>query len=1328
MKPEDVLHLLAPYLPTDRFRALLRNSDLPEQAHGAALLADISGFTPLTTRLVAEFGAQRASEELKRRINPMFEAVAGQVFNHGGSVIRFTGDGFTAWFDEQAQGEAGAHMPAVLRAVCAGLEMQAVMPYFKGLRLRVCIGSGTADRWVVGLPELGLVDILSGEAVQATVSLIPETQPGQVGVHMDALRVLLEANIDCTSTQSGHALVTALPDGLHNEARRYRWPAWKSQGPVEISVEAVRRFVDTSVRQHVESGLGDFVGELRNAVPLFIQLDMQPDADARVVLNEYVGAVQTALGTSGGRLMSVEVSDKGSVLFAVFGAPISYGDDAERALRVAVSLRDLSIPGVRGARIGVSRGQLFAGTVGGEARHEYSTIGDETNIAARLMTAAQLGQVLASSAVRKEAGPRIVFRDLTPVLVKGRDEPIPVAEPVAIRAGHARAMKGGRFVGRDDEMNQLLRLLKAVRVGHPRVARIEGEAGVGKSRLAAELASRAAELGFRVLNSDCVSTGGHVAYLPWQELLRSLLALSEEMPIESNIRTLSAYLGEHIAGGLPRLPLLGDVLGLPMADTPTTATLTGHIRQQATFALVTEIIMQAARKGPLFILIEDIQWIDEISEALTIDLVQRLGVEPVPLLLVLVHRPPIETDHIYDLLETLTRSHFHTHIVLGELNQNNVTGMIERYLDAAVPPELARFVYDRAQGNPFFVQEMIDTLLETGYIQVSGQRVIIQNPLRGTDLPQTIQGLIQARIDRLGELDKLVLKVASVIGLEFQLRVLEGSIPVSMPHDDLLGRLRVLEQRDFSFRSAAEPDLTYLFKHAITQEVTYQSLLFAQRQQLHHAVAVRLETLLPDGVERLAYHFARSGDHDRARRYLILAGQKAFREYANQAALDYLTQAQALARDAAERFDISGQRVQVMLRLGDTQAVQADLPAMQALAEAANRDDWRAAVHIFWADYFTQTSAWADAIREAQQGVNFAEAANLDMLAWQAYLLLRGAMLSLNQRGLVVRSDLDRKMQALAERLGEQRYVIELILTWFDDLYSEGPEIAIQGAQTALARAEELQDPVLVADCWSVLAELYIREYDLPAALDASRHQLELLRQVGDRRREALTLNRIGWLLINLGQLAESNTQLLDAYRILRQIGERSGEAMCLLNLGMVAEFYHAHDEALAYMERALTAHRLLNAQVDMALTLFHMGNVAIAKGALDEAERHLLEARDILEINHRVRYILQLVEVDAALAEIDLLRGHHATAHERMSAMFTRLQRGQINQLERPGQACWRAIRILQANGQTERATRIRDAFRDAVRPTLEWLQAQGGTWHADYLNNHDFNRAIFG
>ncbi len=1305
MKPEELLHLFSPYLPTDRFRALLRHSNLPVTSRGAALLVDISGFTPLTTKLVAEYGPERASEELKRRLNPMFEAVAGQVFHHGGSVIRFVGDGFISWFDDRPVEQETEGVPGVLRALAAGLEMQAVMPIFRGLRLKVCIGVGSGHRWVVGKPKYGLADILLGPAVDAMNSLAGEALPGQVMIHRDAVPWLRSEHVNMELTEVGNAIVLGMQDTTASAARGYRWPAWAAEGDIHQILEAVRPFVEATIRERVENDLGDFVAELRHALPVFIQISgIEPDTpQAQARLDQHVGEVQGVLANTGGRMVSAEVSDKGSILFAVFGAPVSYGDDAERAVRTMLTLRSMSteLSAITIQRVGVSRGLLYAGIVGGEVRHEYSIIGDETNIASRLMSAADSGQILVSSAVRKEIGPRIIFHDLPPVNVKGKSEPIPVSEPVAVQAtSQARQSHVGQFVGREPELKQIQSLLDCVGQGLPRILRMEGQAGIGKSRLIGETVKLAVQQGFRAAGGDCISTERANPYLPWRDLLFSLLDLNLEASPEENVKRLSTF--SH-PGWAPRMPLLADLLDLPISDTPSTVSLDARTRRQALFALVIDLIVYLARKQPLLLVLEDIQWIDEVSDHLLIELAQRLNADFVPVMIILAHRPLLDNEEAPALIDSLSEMSIHNHLLMDELTRAEVIEMMERYLDANVPPELTRFVYERAHGNPLYIQEVIDALTETGHIRAVGSHVFVENDLHKADLPLTIQGLVQARIDRLNEMDKLVLKVAAVIGRQFQVRVLAKSIPVHMEYDEVLDRLKTLQAHDFSYLETSEPELTYLFKHAITQEVTYQSLLFAQRRQLHQAVATSLEVVAPDAIERLAYHFARSGDEGRARHYLRRAGEKAYHEYANQAALTYLSQALELTQDDDELFEISRQRMQIMLRSGDIQNIPSQLPMMYDLAERCGCIDWKAAVHILWASYYQQTSAWPQMINESQKAIAFARQASDDAQSWDAYLLLRSAFRSINQREEA--EQITKMMEPIAARLADHRRSVALALLKIEDISSQAPGIAILGGVAAVAQAREMQDPVLEADCWSALAQCYSHENNLLAALDAYRQQINLLRQIGDRRHEGLTLNHIGITLINLGEVSEGNTQLLEAYRILHQIGERAGEATSLTHLGVIAYHHKAYEEALAWMDRGLAIQRFLNADVDAALTLFHAGNVYIAKGQPVEAARAWAEARDLLEANNLPYYV---EEIDCALAEVDIQQGKGAAARVHIGALLPRLMQEQFNNLFLPELACWRVIQVLDFLHETEHARAMRHVFHTYARTILDRLSEE--------------------
>jgi predicted ATPase len=889
----------------------------------------------------------------------------------------------------------------------------------------------------------------------------------------------------------------------------------------------------------------------------------------------------------------------------------------------------------------------------------------------------------------------------------------------------------------------LLQLMESAKSGLPRIARIEGEAGIGKSRLVAELAQVAAEQGFRVTSGYCLSTGRTLTYLPWHSIVTSLLGFTIDGNVPESISWLSGFVEKIDPEWLARLPLLGEVLDLPIPDTSMTGTLDGLTRRQATFALVTDLVLHLARKQPVLVILEDAHWIDEVSEALAVDLARRLSLDPAPVLFVLVHRDLSEVDHPPTLIRAIDALLLHTRLVVGELSRTDMSLMVETYLHARIPPELSRFIFERAHGNPFFVQEVVDTLVETGYIRHVGNLTVIEKELESANLPQTVQGLVLARVDRLNEMDKLVLKVASVIGREFQLRVVSNSLPVKMEADELRSRLQTLVEREFIRLESGEPELKYRFKHAIIQEVTYASLLPAQRRQLHHAVAVAVEAIEPDAIEQLAYHFNRSGTGERARHYSILAGQKAFREYANQAALSYFTQAMAQANSDQERFDINRQRLLVMARLGDTKLMGSELPVMQEQATRSNRVDWQAIIYVLQATYYAQTSAWPRVIDAAQRGAALARQIGNDTLAWDAYQLLYNAFVGINQPEEA--EGVCRIMQPITENLGDPRRSIQLALMEIDGLYNQEPGQAIQiggadrtradqqemsnalrlaamhGAKDALEQARELDDPVLEASCLGALTRFHTRRNDLPAALETANQQLALFRQIGDRRLEGLTLNQIGSILVNLGQISDANAHLLDGYKILRQIGERAGEAISFVNLGLIATHYKAYDEALAYLQRGVAVQRELNAEADTAQTLFHMGNVYIVQEHYDEAIKALDEARALFLASNLPQ---QIDEVYTALAEIHVRRGDLVAARAHIGPLLVRLRARGSDDLFMPGLAYWRCIQILEKCGETEPATQLRAAFRqqaDAIRARLPDDQ-----WRKNFVDNLWYHAAL--
>ncbi|HLA45656.1 MAG TPA: adenylate/guanylate cyclase domain-containing protein, partial [Aggregatilineales bacterium] len=498
---EQLLHNLEPYLPTDRFRAIIAGKALDDESTGAAMFVDVSGFTPLTVSLVEEFGPQRASEELKRRLNPMFEAVAGLVFTHGGSVIRFVGDGFTAWFPDELQHtkDLPHPLPGIVRASIAALEMLEIMVFFRELDLKVAVNQGSARRWIVGNPERGLIDIIVGSAIEVVAEVSNRCQRHEVRAAAHNAEILRRhENLEFTVLDDGDLLLKKCEGLLVEQSRAHRWHAWKAEGDIETILETVKQFIDPLIQEQETADLGGLSGELRYATPVFLRftgLDYNNDPDARDKLDSFVRDVQEILKDSSGRLVSLEVADKGSVIFAVFGAPISYGDDSRRAVHAALTLRDLPQihPYIVSQNIGASRGLLYSGTVGGEVRHEYTSLGDETNVASRLMSHDHTGRIFISEAVYEDASEWFEYEEGEVIQPKGRVGKVRTYIPIRPTQRVRRDLRRSPIVGRSSELDSVHRALEAVGRGRAHILRIEGEAGIGKSRLAAEIAYQSRE-------------------------------------------------------------------------------------------------------------------------------------------------------------------------------------------------------------------------------------------------------------------------------------------------------------------------------------------------------------------------------------------------------------------------------------------------------------------------------------------------------------------------------------------------------------------------------------------------------------------------------------------------------------------------------------------------------------------------------------------------------------------------------------------------------------------------------------------------------------------
>ena len=922
------LAALAAYVPEDRRHAMARGDALPEQAHGAALFADASGFTPLTEALAQQFGPQRGAEELTGYLNRFYTALIQQVHRYGGSVVSYSGDAITCWFDH----DDGR------RALAAGLGMQAALAQFArsplpsgdsfSLAVKVAVAVGDGRRLLVGDPAIRLIDVLGGAVADSLAAGSALVRPGQVLIDsLAAQRLgLAGASVAAPAAAPAYFSVTALP-----------WPVapapWPALPPDALNQDQLRPWLFASIYDRIVRGHGQFLTELRTGVSVFLRfggIDYE-DTAAGQRLDTYIRWVQSVLAHYEGQLLDVTLGEKGGYLYAAFGALVLHEDDSRRAAAAALELRapPSHLAFIAPVPIGMSRGTMRTGPFGSDQRRAYGVMGDEANVAARLMSAAAAGQIIATRGVVKQLAGLFETAALPPLTVKGKAEPIPVFALTgpASQAPRPRRSHAGRTIGRLAERAQLDAALQSLLAGQGGLVVVEGEAGIGKSRLLADWLEAAAALPVRVLLGESDAIEQSTPYHAWRSVFSQLLfppAAPSHPPGQPGPDVRRAYVLDQLEalGLAERAPLLNPVLPLELPDNDLTARMTGKVRSDNTHDVLVALLQQAAAQQPLLLVLEDAHWLDSTSWALALAAFRQVQ----PMLLLLATRPlpepaPPEYQHLLSRPGALR-------LRLEALPHEDAVALVcQRLGVAGLPEALASLLRHKAEGHPFFSEELAYALRDAGLIAVEGGQVRVAP---GVDLgqvllPDTVEDVVTSRVDRLTPGQQLTVKVASVIGRSFPVRLLEEVHPVAADRPRLSRYLDLLQQLDFTSVSTPPPELGYIFKHVITREVVYSLLLFAQRRQLHRAVAEWYERAyardLAPVYPLLAHHWL-SASHEaagdaeseaatlKAIEYLEKAGQAALRSDASREAAAHFEKLLAMApADGAPALGVGALRL-----------------------------------------------------------------------------------------------------------------------------------------------------------------------------------------------------------------------------------------------------------------------------------------------------------------------------------------------------------------------------------------------------------------------------------
>jgi class 3 adenylate cyclase/predicted ATPase len=677
---------------------------------------------------------------------------------------------------------------------------------------------------------------------------------------------------------------------------------------------------------------GQAVGERKTITALFADMagstalihDLDPEEADRLIapvvalmmeaVHHYEGYVAKSLGDG---------------ILALFGAPIANEDHPQRALYAALRMQDAMHrhsdrirleQGVSlNIRVGIHTGEVVVRSIRkDDLRADYEPVGQTIHVASRMETMAAPASIFVSESTYRLAQGYFDFKALGAAQVKGVPAPLAVYEvlglgPLRTRLQVAARRGLARFVGRESELQALHRALEQATAGHGQIVGVSGEAGVGKSRLFLEFKERS-QRGCLVLETFSVSHGKAFPYLPLIELLRHYFNITVQ---DDERRCREKVTGKLLTLERSLEDLLPYLLAVFGVSDPSSALadIDVQVRRGRTFEAITRLLVRESLNQPIELLFEDLQWLDSETEAFLAFFVDR--VVNARILLLVNYRPEYQPEW--------TRKSCYTQLRLDPLGKTEAQALLSAQLgdDPTLLP-LKQLILEKTEGNPFFMEEVVQTLAEERALLGEPGRYRIEETPTALHIPTTVQGVLAARIDRLSAAEKALLQTLAVIGKEFPWSLLKQvcSGRAGPPEDELRRLLSSLQAAEFIYERPAFPEVEYTFKHALTQEVAGQSLLTEQRSVLHERTAQAIEALysarLNDYCNELAHHYNLSGNIPKAVKYLQCAGQQALRRSANLEAIQHLGAALELLKRLPDAPERTRQELTLHLALGPT--------------------------------------------------------------------------------------------------------------------------------------------------------------------------------------------------------------------------------------------------------------------------------------------------------------------------------------------------------------------------------------------------------------------------
>ncbi len=944
----------------------------------------------------------------------------------------------------------------------------------------------------------------------------------------------------------------------------------------------------------------------------------------------------------------------GDAILAFFGAPIAHEDDPRRAVLAGLEIQE----GIKeyaedirlkhglefGLRVGINTGLVVVGAIGSDLRMEYTAIGDAINLAARMEQTALPGTVQISDETYKLVAPFFDFEALGEVEVKGKAAPIKTYRPLALKKspGRLRGLEGltSPLVGRDEQLNLLSQQLKQLKIGAGAFVSVIGEAGLGKSTLIAEVKKLNEESGVIWLRGDALSYARSVSYFPWRQVIRQSIDAYED-DSAGEVRHKLTYVCNccTLPGG--DIPFLEAMLAVESEESlQVVMGFQGEALIERMVDAVQGYLCGLANDGPLAIVFDDLHWADEASLHLLFSLADLIHTHPI--LFICMLRPD-KTAASWDAIHKVqqkTALGYHS-VSLEPLHQEQTDLLLSNLLGMKDMPRNVRdMIVERADGNPFFIEELIRSLIETKQIVRENSHWRVVNEGATVSLPNTLRGVLGARIDRLPELTKHVLQNAAVIGRSFDLRVLKQLTRLNGGFDP---QIQYLKEASL-FEPLREE---YAFTHVLIQEAAYDSILIKKRVELHRRIAETLEGLHASRIEEfaplIAYHFYNAQD-PRSLKYDIIAGEKAARLYANAEAATHFSRALEVAKRYGKESELI---IKLHTQLGSVLELSSRYEqALQSYdeMEAFGREMGKRSTEMF----ALMAKATVYSIFTRLHDSKLSEQLLIQALEISREIDDRATQAKLNWNLMLVylfskRPDraLEHGMVALRlARKSDDREQLAFVLNDLCRLYTCRGEF--EKAYAVIHEARELwrvlDHQVMLADSLGSEAEARLNAGEFDEALTCTREALQITEKIENLWGQSYDRMLISFVYFEIGklgvgiQLAEQSIQLADdAGLIASSIGLRSELAWIYAYSGAFEKAYPLIEQALQVAEEKQPAWKAFPQAAKIRIYMLQ-GDV---QAAIQFAGNELYEAISIPYARYTI--FLCLANIELAIA-----RGNH--------------------------------------------------------------------------------------